>query len=409
MAQQRIKAYADKSRVDKAFCLGDKVLLSTKNLKLKNEERTVDRAKLLPKYVGPYEITELIGKVAYRLALPESTKIHPVLHVSLLYPYKDPEVFPGAIRQAVPLDWLEGDPTFEVEEISDHKILFSGGKRSVTYLIKWAGFSDIHDTWEPEKSLQKFVPEMVQEYTRTHRLPMEYDQTDPHCIRSGQPRKTEKSTKRRTFGAPPLPESVASQKQVPKPLGPREPNAWADDRETTSEKPKAAKAPKKRVQLAPETEPQENSEWFTATEDQARKSGRKRQLPVRFQTISYVSVLLEDRGTYSYIGKPVDLTLASIAAKTFSSTEGHMPSHLEEIYKRHFCTAATSGPRKRKRAIALAQAAKIPRTNHTSPGGGPSGLSTVDKNRMQRKRTMDSILAEQARQGHMQVSINLID
>ena len=48
VAQQRIKTHADKSRVDKFFNLGDKVLLSTKNLKLKNDDRTVARAKLLP-------------------------------------------------------------------------------------------------------------------------------------------------------------------------------------------------------------------------------------------------------------------------------------------------------------------------------------------------------------------------
>ena len=98
VAQQRIKAYADKNRVDKSFNLGEQVLLSTKNLKLENDDRTVARAKLLPKFVGPYKIIELVGKVAYRLELPESTKIHPVFHVLLLFPYKNPEKFTGAVR-----------------------------------------------------------------------------------------------------------------------------------------------------------------------------------------------------------------------------------------------------------------------------------------------------------------------
>ena len=69
--------------------MGDKILLSTKNLKLKNEERTLAKMKLLPRYIGPYAITARVGKVAYRLALPGHTRIHPVFHVSQLKPYHD--------------------------------------------------------------------------------------------------------------------------------------------------------------------------------------------------------------------------------------------------------------------------------------------------------------------------------
>ncbi|KAF3612299.1 hypothetical protein FXO38_36918 [Capsicum annuum] len=39
--------------------------------------------KLSSKYYGPYTITSRIGSVAYKLALPPKTKVHPVFHVSL--------------------------------------------------------------------------------------------------------------------------------------------------------------------------------------------------------------------------------------------------------------------------------------------------------------------------------------
>ena len=43
------------------------------------------QGKLSPRYTGPYEITERVGSLAYRLALPsELSKLHDVFYVSML-------------------------------------------------------------------------------------------------------------------------------------------------------------------------------------------------------------------------------------------------------------------------------------------------------------------------------------
>ena len=47
------------------------------------------KGKLGPRFIGPYEIIERVGPVAYRLALPpELGKIHNVFHVSMLRRYR---------------------------------------------------------------------------------------------------------------------------------------------------------------------------------------------------------------------------------------------------------------------------------------------------------------------------------
>ena len=53
--------------------------MSTKNLRL-----DVLKKKMAARFVGPFRITDAVGKQAYRLALPTSYRIHNVFYVSLL-------------------------------------------------------------------------------------------------------------------------------------------------------------------------------------------------------------------------------------------------------------------------------------------------------------------------------------
>ncbi|GJT15034.1 putative reverse transcriptase domain-containing protein [Tanacetum coccineum] len=81
--RDRQKSYADNRRKPLEFEVGDQVLL--KVLPWKGVMRLGKKGKLAPRYVGPFEILERIGPVAYRLRLPiELSEVHDTFHVSNL-------------------------------------------------------------------------------------------------------------------------------------------------------------------------------------------------------------------------------------------------------------------------------------------------------------------------------------
>jgi hypothetical protein len=114
-AQQRQKALADKNRVEKILKVGDKVLLSKKYLNLKHSKKS---RKLLPKWIGPTEVVQVVGSVAYKLKMNPGWRVHHVFHVSLLEPYKES----GWVQPPLPPIGMEGAIGYEVELILEHRV-----------------------------------------------------------------------------------------------------------------------------------------------------------------------------------------------------------------------------------------------------------------------------------------------
>ena len=82
-ASDRQKSYADLKRKDIEYEVGDKVFLKVSPCR--KILRFGKKGKLIPRFIGPYEILGRIELVAYRLALPpELAKLHYVFHVSML-------------------------------------------------------------------------------------------------------------------------------------------------------------------------------------------------------------------------------------------------------------------------------------------------------------------------------------
>ena len=66
MAQSRQKSYIDRRRRPLEFEVGDHVFL--KVMPKRRVVRFDNQEKLAPRYIGPFEILEMVGTVVYRLA-----------------------------------------------------------------------------------------------------------------------------------------------------------------------------------------------------------------------------------------------------------------------------------------------------------------------------------------------------
>ena len=149
-----------------AYAVGDQVWLSTDNLRLPCASQ-----KLSERWIGPYTITKLIGSNAIELRLPRSMRIHPIVNVSRVKPYR--ERLPGQpVTAPGPSNVTEDrKEEYEVERIVDS--CYKG--RRLEYLVHWKGWSDSDRTWEPVSNLGN-ATDAVRDFHAAH-------PAAPRCLR----------------------------------------------------------------------------------------------------------------------------------------------------------------------------------------------------------------------------------
>jgi len=101
--------------------------------------------KLAYKFYGPYTILEKIGKVAYRLDLPQSSQIHPVFHISQLKS-SVPDFSPVFSELLVTTN-IEAT-TIVPEVIIERRLVKKGATAVPEVLVKWSGHPPTSATWE---------------------------------------------------------------------------------------------------------------------------------------------------------------------------------------------------------------------------------------------------------------------
>jgi len=156
-AQDRMRALENKSRREVSYAKDDMVWLSTANMKPKQGVK-----KFMPRWIGPFEVLEMVGKAAVKLHMSEGYgRLHNVFHVSLLKPFVPRAGEARWIKAPLPLEWADGQPVYEVDAILNHqgrplttgkgkrKKVVPGKEKITAYQVKWRGQEGVGSTsWE---------------------------------------------------------------------------------------------------------------------------------------------------------------------------------------------------------------------------------------------------------------------
>jgi len=156
-SQSRQKSYHDKRRKDLEFQEGDHVFLRVTPMTVVG--RALKSKKLTPRFIGPYQISERIGTVAYRVGLPPHlSNLHDVFHVSQLRKYvPDPS-------HVIQSDDVQVRDNLTVEtlpvRIDDQKVKTLRGKEIPLVRVVWDGATGESLTWELESKMLESYPEL---------------------------------------------------------------------------------------------------------------------------------------------------------------------------------------------------------------------------------------------------------
>ena len=160
-ASERMIKYADTRRTPPpAYKVGDAVMLSTPHLKLKRPSWKLDH-----KFIGRFQIQQLIPPTAVRLMLPHKWKTHPTFHVVEVAPFvqgNHPVDYERTLRDCAD---IEVDEEYDVDEIQGSIKC----RNSILYHIKWLGSLKKTDwTFEPYENFSVGARTKLQQFHSNH-------------------------------------------------------------------------------------------------------------------------------------------------------------------------------------------------------------------------------------------------
>ena len=136
-------------------------------MSIKGVQRFRVKGKLAPRYVGPYEITEICGPVAYKVRLPpQLSTIHDIFQVSQLkrcvrvpteiIQQQDIHIEPDLSYQELPIKILD-----QMERVTRRKVVRM-------FKIQWNHHSEDEATWETESYINQHFRGFLPTHLSTH-------------------------------------------------------------------------------------------------------------------------------------------------------------------------------------------------------------------------------------------------
>lgn len=137
-AAGKMKKWAYKHRRASSFKVGDIVFFKVMPTQFKSHRKL--HKGLVPRYEGPYKIIRKVGKISFELKLPQSMRVHPVFHASMLKPYYGD--LSDSTEASSPRPQVTEKPSLELEivEILDHRTVHRPrAKPYYQFLVRWSG------------------------------------------------------------------------------------------------------------------------------------------------------------------------------------------------------------------------------------------------------------------------------
>ncbi|XP_009593403.2 uncharacterized protein [Nicotiana tomentosiformis] len=149
-AQSRIKSQAGKGRADRTYAVCEWVYVKLqpyRQLSLNSHSFQ----KLSAKYFGPFQIIQRVGQVAYTLALPPQSNIHPTFHISQL----KNKLGTHTTSPTLPVVHAEhGHVLLTLEAILDRRLAPNNVRATTPVLVKWLNDGPEDSTWEDWQEFQ---------------------------------------------------------------------------------------------------------------------------------------------------------------------------------------------------------------------------------------------------------------
>jgi hypothetical protein len=166
-AQDEQSKYFNRGRRDiPEFKVGSKVLINPHSLEW--IESKGDGAKLMQRWIGPFEVLQKINPKAYRLRLDNRYPGFPVFNYDHLKPYTESAGISDTDRLRMPDTRVENKvfEEYEVEKVIGKR--YDKSRRQNMWLVRWKNYGPQHDSWQTKKDLRN-APEILRAFERVQK------------------------------------------------------------------------------------------------------------------------------------------------------------------------------------------------------------------------------------------------